>query len=213
MNLIGIIKRKEDNYLGIYVNALKKFNTNVLIIENYDDEQVILNKVRCCSGILFTGGTTWELVDEKILKYCLDNNVPFLGICLGMQMIGDYFSINHKPGVDKTIKTPTKIHYLKATYAHEVILKDGILSRMFGMNRILVNSYHNCCVNNTDDKIIKGYSADGVIEALEIPEHFFGIGVQWHPEKMINYDENSRKLISSFVDASDEYQYTKKKTR
>lgn len=210
MNLIGVIKREEDNYLDNYVSALKRMGANIVIIENYDDELSVFKKVKNCSGILFTGGTKWELIDEKILKYCLDNDVPFLGICLGMQMIGNYFSKNHVSGVDKTVEIKTNNHYSTAKYAHEVILKDGFLSKLFNTNKILVNSYHNYCVDDTLSEIIKGYSSDGVIEALEIPGYSFGIGVQWHPEKMINYDENSNKIFNRFVDAAEEYSYKKR---
>lgn len=214
MNLIGVIKRKEDNYLNNYIDALKKLKANVIIIENFIDELNIFKKVKICSGILFTGGTSWELVDEKILKYCLDNNVPFLGICLGMQMIGNYFSKDHVLGMDKTVKIEDNKHYSNSKYTHDVILKNGILSDLFNTNKILVNSYHNYCVHDTQDKIIKGYCSDGVIEALEIPNLIFGVGVQWHPEKMIDYDENSRKLIGKFIDSAKEYGYKKsKKTR
>lgn len=111
------------------------------------------------------------------------------------------------------IEIKTNNHYSTAKYAHEVILKDGFLSKLFDTNKILVNSYHNYCVDDTLSEIIKDYSSDGVIEALEIPGYSFGIGVQWHPE-LITDDENSNKIFNRFVDAAEEYSYKKrKKTR
>ena len=74
-------------------------------------------------------------------------------------------------------------------------MKDGFLSKLFDTNKILVNSYHNYCVDDTLSEMIKGYSSDGVIEALEIPGYSFGIGVQWHPE-LITDDENSNKILA-----------------
>ena len=200
---IGIIKREEKNSLDVYINTIDKLGGAPCIIENFYNKKNVFKLVKQCNGILFTGGTTWNTIDEDILKYCLDNDVPFLGVCLGMQMIGDCFSADHEYGVDKTVQiNNNKIHNISQKYAHKVFLNNGLLSSLFGCNEIMVNSYHNCCVCYTDDIRIKGYSEDGIIEALEIPNHPFGVGVQWHPEKMVDYDENSRKLLKCFINKS-----------
>ena len=202
---IGIIKRNEDNYLENYVKAVNKFGANALLIDNTLNEKTIFDMIKNCDGIIFTGGSSWEVVDELMLEYCLNNKIPFLGICLGMQMIGNYFSDDHEYGVDKTVKIDSKInHNVSKNYAHKVILKDGLLSELFNDKVFLVNSYHNYCIKSANENIIKGYSYDGVIETLEVPNHPFGVGVQWHPEKMIDYDDNSRRLLKKFVYKSNE---------
>lgn len=195
--IIGVIKRKEENALNNYMEAVYKMGGVPICVSNFNSD--VFSKVKICDGIIFTGGTTWSVIDEYILKYCLSNDVPFLGICLGMQMIGNYFSFDHEIGVDKTTKIDGKFHNCNLKYCHEVILKDGYLSSLFGTNKILVNSNHNYKVKSTNELIIKGYSPDGVIEALEIPNHKFGIGVGWHPERMLSYDKNSRLLFKSFI--------------
>ena len=48
-------------------------------------------------------------------------------------------------------------------------------------------------------------------ETLEIFDHPFGIGVQWHPEKMIDYDLNSKLLFNKFIDET--YKYKKHKIK
>lgn len=198
--IIGIIKRNYDNNLERYVDAIYIMGGIPLLIPNYEEN--FFDKVRTCDGILFTGGTIWNVNDEYILKYCLENNIPFLGICLGMQMIGNYFSDDYEIGIDKTIKINSYInHNCRKDYCHEVILKEGYLKSLFKTNKIMVNSNHNYKVKHTDESIIKGYSPDGVIEVIEIPGYKFGIGVQWHPEKMIHYDENSRFLFKKFIES------------
>ncbi len=209
---IGIIKRNEDNFLENYVKAVNVSKANSVLIDNTLNEEEIFNLVNKTDGILFTGGSTWNLVDELILKSCLDEKKPFLGICLGMQMIGNYFSDNHKPGEDKTVIINSNInHNVNDNYAHKVLLKDGMLSKLFNNSEILVNSYHNYSVDETLNEIIKGYSVDEVIEALEISDHPFGIGVQWHPEKMIDYDLNSKQLFKKFISEADKYKNNKLK--
>lgn len=140
-----------------------------------------------------------------MLRYCIDNKVPFLGICLEMQMIGNYFCPNHQPGFDDTVKVNTWFnHYFKGDYCHFVNLRNGYLTKVFNINRIRVNSYHNFMVNYTDDVVVKGISDDGVIEALEVPNHAFGIGDAVASKKMIDYDENSRELLGEFISASNQ---------
>ena len=171
-----------------------------MLLDNTFSEKTIFDMLKSLDGIIFTGGSSWEVVDELILEHCLNNKIPFLGICLGMQMIGNYFSDDHEYGVDKTVKIDSKLnHNVSENYAHKVKLKDGLLLDLFKDEEFLVNSYHNYCIKETNENIIKGYSFDGVIEALEVPNHPFGVGVQWHPEKMIDYDNNSRILFKKFI--------------
>lgn len=198
--IIGVVKRK-DSTLNNYLNAVYK--TGGIPITIASDNEDFLKPISGCDGVIFPGGTKWSLSEEKMLGYCLENNVPFLGICLGMQMIGNYFAYYHKLGEDCTIKVNTGFnHYLERRYCHLVYLSNGLLSKMFNSYTILVNSYHNYMVRKTSHEVIKGWSFDGVIEALEVPNHPFGIGVQWHPEKMIDYDKNSKILFNEFIKAA-----------
>ena len=72
---------------------------------------------------------------------------------------------------------------------------------MLGQNKIMVNSYHYEQVKSSKEFEIVGTSRDGVIEAIENPNHRFQIGVQWHPERMLSYDEISRRLFRGFIDS------------
>jgi putative glutamine amidotransferase len=47
-----------------------------------------------------------------------------------------------------------------------------------------------------------GRSADGIIEAVEAPDHAFAVGVQWHPEELVGGDARARRLFAAFVEAS-----------
>ncbi len=206
--VIGVIRRKEDNFLERYKVAVEFFGGICKYLPNYKED--ILEEIKKCDGIIFTGGSSWNFTEEIILEYALNNKLPFLGICLGMQMIGNYFSSNHEYGVDKTKKINSSInHNCKKEYCHSVLLKDGLLTKIFNTNEILVNSYHNFKVSDTIDSIIKGYSKDGVIEALEISNHPFGVGVQWHPEKIIN-DCHSISLFKNFIHVAKVYQNNRK---
>jgi putative glutamine amidotransferase len=57
--------------------------------------------------------------------------------------------------------------------------------------------YHVTYINNF---IVSAYSPDGLIEAIELPDKDFVLGVQWHPEKMVKYDVYANKIIDGFIE-------------
>jgi putative glutamine amidotransferase len=85
--------------------------------------------------------------------------------------------------------------------SHDINIREGTkLHDIFGTESLHVNSTHHQAVKEPGDGIVITATApDGVIEAIEMPEHKFCIGVQWHPEYEINMQET--KLFESFVEA------------
>lgn len=65
--------------------------------------------------------------------------------------------------------------------------------------QIQVNSRHIHTILPNESWTITAVSEDGVVEAIEIKEHPFCIGIQWHPEDL--KDEISKKIFESFIDA------------
>jgi putative glutamine amidotransferase len=121
----------------------------------------------------------------------LDADVPVLGICRGMQVVnvarGGTLE-QHLPDVlghDGHAGEPGR-------YAeHEVRLEEGSLAaRAVGGERAAVKSYHHQGVRTLGDGLrATGFSAlDDIVEAIELPERPFALGVLWHPEE----DERSR---------------------
>lgn len=45
-----------------------------------------------------------------------------------------------------------------------------------------------------------GYSEDGIIEAIELKKNKFAIGVQWHPEMILDESIEAKKLFNRFID-------------
>ena len=48
------------------------------------------------------------------------------------------------------------------------------------------------------------FAPDGLVEAIELPGERFAVGVQWHPEMLIDNDPPTRRLFEAFIDAAKE---------
>jgi putative glutamine amidotransferase len=90
-------------------------------------------------------------------------------------------------------------------YVHSITIDEqSKLYKIIDTNHIMVNSRHNEMIVNPLDVKVVGYS-DQVIEAIEKEEALFLLGVQWHPEDMVKYDESSSKIFNALFQAC--YQY------
>lgn len=210
--IIGIIAREDrtiDNNPCFIVNKniismLNNYNVIPLIItprgnynyygynidsgpKNKDDElKDMLTLVDKCDGIILQGGDEFYQHDVDIVKYLYQKNIPTLGICLGMQTMGYTFC-----GIMKDISNHKDTN-------HEIIIdKDSLLYKIIGKDKIIVNSSHKSSIDNTD--LFKGaYSIDGIIEEIEDKTKTFFMGLQWHPERILNEDQ--KKIIEYFID-------------
>ena len=169
--IIGIVARKIDNIYKVNENVVKKIVKNggipILILPtNFKDLLSVLN---ICNGIVMPGGSDIYECDRFIFKYSTDNDIPILGICLGMQIMEENFL------------TKTKTNHQEIN--HNIITKKGsIINRLIGDT--LVNSRHNKCISDSKDYYITARSIDGCIEAIEHKINKFNVGVQWHPEDL-----------------------------
>lgn len=166
------------------------------------EKKDLIVQIKMCDGIILSGGNKFYEYDEFICEYAMKQDVPLLGICAGMQAMARMD--NRKKYEDyRNIRNDTQInHYqMDKTYVHTVDLKQGsFLKEIIGEDSIKVNSVHNYHISKTNEFTISAVSEDGFIEAIEMKDKKFMIGVQWHPEKMLSYDKTSRKLLESFVE-------------
>lgn len=90
-------------------------------------------------------------------------------------------------------------HYL----AHEVYVHEGTqLARLLGAGCVPVNSLHHQGIRDKAAELTTTATApDGLIEATEVSGHPFAIGVQWHPENLVQDSAPMRGLFEAFVAA------------
>ena len=70
---------------------------------------------------------------------------------------------------------------------HPVAL-EGDVARLFGTSRLAVNTLHHQIVSDPGDLVVNGRAEDGAIEAL-VARDWPALGVQWHPEKMVEPEQ------------------------
>lgn len=191
--MIGIISRLDktpsDKDAYIVYKAINDvlINYNVVTIgilpNNIDN---IKKTIDLCKGIILGGGDNFSNLDFEIIKYIYDNNIPCLGICLGMQEMGYLFNgtmkhiINHKDTYHKVLINNSNIY------------KDGYIS---------VNSRHKDSILTTNLEIT-GKSLDNTIEMIEDKQKTFFVGVQWHPENLYQDDKDAQILFDKFIEST-----------
>lgn len=167
-----------------------------------EEKNELKRLVDMCDGLLLPGGYKWYEFDEFIYNYALEKNMPILGICAGMQMMCRIDQNKNNICKDTTVRNDTTInhHQRDKKYVHNVsIIDHTILSKIIDEKEIKVNSKHNYHVSSTANLKVSAYSEDGLIEAVEYDDKDFVIGVQWHPETMLDYDENANKILDEFI--------------
>lgn len=195
IGMIGRMQKGKRNQLIFNEEIVKKiyeFNSiplGILVDFNEDSKkefEYILPLIKKCDGFILQGGSEYFDIDILITKYLYQNQIPTLGICLGMQTMSMAFG-----GIMSTIG---KSHNKDFKYVHDIdILTDSKLYKILQKNTIPVNSRHNDYIVSTD---LHASAKSNVIEAVEDINHPFFIGVQWHPESL--NDENTQKLFQAF---------------
>lgn len=207
MKTIGVILRQwKANYkeYPLYavktdlITFLRKYEVNVIAIpivfENGDEFEKIKETIDLCDGIILPGGSGIKDIDYKITEYLYSINKPTLGICLGMQIIGKTFNGKIREKVEN------ETHNSSEEYVHNIIInKDSLLYKILKETKIKVNSRHENYIPYIKQLESVAYSEnDNILEAVEDKNKKFFIGVQWHPESLID-DVYSNRLFDYFI--------------
>ncbi len=142
--------------------------------------------------------------ERTLMTDALQRDLPTLGICAGMQVMAvargatiyDDIAKELDCAVDHLNEKPAE------EPAHTVTVKDGTrLHQITGLSEIAVNTAHNEALRDIPEGIVVSARApDGIVEAIELPDRRFAIGVQWHPEFFIEDGDPNLKLFTHLVE-------------
>lgn len=132
---------------------------------------------------------------------------PFLGICRGLQVINVALGGSLHPHLDGRLPSGVR-HDLypnlpRDLIAHPVSIQAGsLLARIVDGTELAVNSLHHQGIRDlAADLESLASSPDGLVEAVQLRGHPFGLGVQWHPEWLPGSPAN-QAIFRTFVEAA-----------
>jgi len=178
-------------------------------------------------GILFSGGGDISLdyfegeshpriddvdplrdsVELDLFHAVVADGKPFLGICRGIQTVnvglgGTLYT--HLPEQFSTKIDHTYPGNMRTVIVHEVKIEEGSrTAEIIGEPILKVNSLHHQGLKDIAPTLrVTGLAPDGLVEAVELTDHPFGLAVQWHPEWLTD-QQPTRKLFRAFVEAAE----------
>jgi CTP synthase len=233
--VVGKYIELQDAYKSIYEALIHAgiHNDSRVVIKRIDSESIekgmIEDILEGVSGILVPGGFGYRGIEGKIkaIEYARENNIPFLGICLGMQCAVIEFARNvcGLKGANSTEFKKTKYPVISLLEEQEKVDDLGgtmrlgaypckirnasLAAKVYGKNLISERHRHRYEFNNKFKKLFeqKGlifsgiYPKKGLVEIIELKKHPYFIAVQFHPEFKSKPDR-AHPLFRDFIKAS-----------
>jgi len=168
--------------------------------EHYDLENKsdYTSVVDLCDGILMQGGGVISNYEHLIINYCIEQDIPLLGICCGMTNMA--FATGGKVDYSRMDYMYKKHIDTSMRYKHKVrITKNSLLYEIVGKEELRVNSLHGGKVSDPGRYRIIAHSGDGLIEGMEYTKNRFNLGVQWHPEFLWKEDTAAKQIFTAFI--------------
>lgn len=222
----------------IHAGAALEVKVNVISIHSeFIDQNIIENKIKDLDGILVAPGFGERGIEGKIeaVKFARENKVPFFGICLGMQMaVIDYsrnvLKLKEANSTEMAPDTPQPVIDLMEEQknieekggtmrlgAWKCKLTPGsIVAKVYGKETIDERHRHRYEYNNKYKQQLEdagmlttGVNPEtGLVEIIEIENHPWFVGVQYHPEYKSTV-ANPHPLFVAFVNAASQYKKIK----
>jgi putative glutamine amidotransferase len=146
-------------------------------------------------------------MEIELVRLAADTDWPFLGICRGIQVIN--VALGGNLCIDIGTLLPGALRHdcfpdmPRDHLAHKVSFQPGcILENISSGSELVVNSLHHQALDRLAPELeVLATAPDGLVEAVGLKNHPFGLGVQWHPEWLPGSPAN-QALFHAFMEAA-----------
>jgi putative glutamine amidotransferase len=135
--------------------------------------------------------------------------MPIFGICRGLQVMNVCFGGTLFQDIDRDRARPSVTHRQTEPWGarvHDVTVNEGsLLHGIVGERHLRINSFHHQAVREVAPTLaVSAVAEDGLVEAAEMRDYTWGLGVQWHPERheaTAPHHDPDRLLFRAFANA------------
>lgn len=210
-----------------YLQAVQEAGAVPVLLPPQLDSSARAALVARLDGVLLTGGgdvdparfgqprhpTADDVSDARdtlelwVTQEALARRLPLLAICRGIQVLNVALGGSLCQDIPSEIGSPISHRQTEPRHqaTHPVKVEEGSrLAEVLGTLAADVNSFHHQAIERLGAGLRAVATApDGVIEGVELPgADAFVVGVQWHPEELIQHDPAARNLFSALVHAA-----------
>lgn len=227
IGICPLYDEKRESYwmLPGYMKMLEDRGAIPMMLPLTTEAEMLDYFLESCDGFILTGGhdvspTVYgqektdlcgltiperDAMDAYILKGAIARDKAVLGICRGHQLMNAALGGTLYQDVAAQHEDPID-HRMQPPYdgvAHEVALIPGTPMAALLGDSIGVNSCHHQAIRDLAPCLrVQAVAADGIAEAVYMPDRKFVWGVQWHPEFAWQVSEPNRKIVAAFLKAA-----------
>lgn len=195
-----VVKNGGTAIMLLPTEATLKFNDNDIKDDTQltdEEKEELYRQIDLCDGFILQGGLYSSKYEVELAKRIIELDKPLLGICAGFN------NILRAIGTD-VIEDKTNGHNkYDINYKHKISIMDN--TKIFDYiksNEYEVNSMHAMIApkeNVEGFATISAMSEDGLVEAIELDNKKYVLGIKWHPELMME-DDYTTRLFKDFID-------------
>jgi putative glutamine amidotransferase len=210
-----------------YVQAVLRAGAAPLLLPQLTDKALLRAMYERLDGLLLPGGKDidparygearhercgpitpgHDEMELTLARWALDDAKPLLAVCRGIQVLnvalGGSLYQDIEAQVPGAIKHRWYPDHPRDRLSHTVeVTPQTKLAHIVGTSSLPVNSLHHQAIREMAPQLtVVARAPDEIVEAVEVQDHPFALGVQWHPEELAPNDAQAQGLFDALVEA------------